>query len=301
MDAIRRAVGDDKTTYLGYSYGTLLGAVYAHLFPRRIRAAVLDGAVDPTADSVQSSERQAGGFERAFDDYAADCRARGAGCAIGPDPRATVTRLLERADAHPIPSRDGRPVTEGHVVLAVISALYTQAQWTTLTRALADAEAGHGDRVLALADEYNQRRPDGTYSNLIDANTAVNCADEADRPTLAQVRRLQRTWGARYPLFGAPLAMSLIGCAVWPAKPDPYPVGPARGAPPIVVVGTTGDPATPYENTPKLARLLGTGVVLTWEGEGHTAYPQTRCVVTAVDAYLVDLRVPPDGKRCPAR
>jgi hypothetical protein len=277
----------------------LLGAVYAHLFPTRLRAAVLDGAIDPTADSVDASARQAGGFERAFDDFAADCRAHA--CAVGPDPRAFVARLLDRARRAPIPSSGGRPVTAGHIVLAVVASLYTRSQWTTLTRALADAESGRGDRVLTLADEYNQRRSDGTYSNLVDANTAVNCADDAHRPTVAEVRRLQAEWRARYPLFGAPLALSLLGCALWPAKPDPYPTGAARGGPPIVVVGTTGDPATPYENTPRLAHLLGTGVVLTWQGEGHTAYPQTRCVTAAVDGYLVALRTPPDGERCPAR
>jgi pimeloyl-ACP methyl ester carboxylesterase len=301
LEALRAAVGDEKATYLGYSYGTLLGAVYAHLFPERVRAAVLDGAVDPTADTVESSERQAAGFERAFDDFAAHCRARGDGCAVGPDARAFLTDLLDRARRDPVPTRDGRPVTAGHVLLAVVASLYAKTQWTTLTRALADAAAGDGDRVLALADEYNQRRPDGTYTNLIDANTAVNCADEEDRPTIAQVRRLQAAWRAPYPLFGPSLATSMLGCAVWPAKPDPYPVGPADGAPPIVVIGTTGDPATPYENTPELADLIGTGVVLTWEGEGHTAYPQTRCVTEAVNAYLTDLRAPRDGARCPAR
>jgi pimeloyl-ACP methyl ester carboxylesterase len=301
LEAVRKAVGDEKTTYLGYSYGTLLGAVYAGLFPTRVRAAVLDGAVDPKADTVEASARQAGGFERAFDDFAADCKGRGDGCAIGPDARAFLTRLLDRARRHPIPSSDGRPVTAGHVLLAVVASLYTQSQWTTLTRALADAEAGKGDRVLALADEYNQRRPDGTYTNLIDANTTVNCADEADRPTVAEVRRLQGEWRARYPVFGPPLALSMLACAVWPGKPDPYPTGAASGAPPIVVIGTTGDPATPYENTPALAHLLGVGVVLTWEGEGHTAYPRTRCVTEAVDAYLTDLRTPRGGTRCPAR
>jgi hypothetical protein len=102
-------------------------------------------------------------------------------------------------------------------------------------------------------------------------------------------------------VFGPPLALSMLACAVWPGKPDPYPTGAASGAPPIVVIGTSGDPATPYENTPALAHLLGVGVVLTWEGEGHTAYPRTRCVTEAVDAYLTDLRTPRGGTRCPAR
>jgi pimeloyl-ACP methyl ester carboxylesterase len=301
LDAVRAAVGDAKTTYLGYSYGTLLGAVYAQLFPRRIRALVLDGAVDPTATPVQSSEGQAVGFERAFDDFAADCRRRGSACPIGPDARATVTRVLAAVRARPPRARDGREVTAGYVVTGIVASLYSQSQWTALGRAIADVAKGDGNRILALADEYNQRRADGTYTNLMEANTAVACADEAAPTTVAESRRLQGAWRSRYPLFGAALANSLLTCAVWPTTHDPYPTGPARRAPPIVVVGTTGDPATPYENTPKLAAMLGTGAVLTWEGEGHTAYPQTACVVRAVDAYLLNLTVPRSGLHCPAR
>src|SRR5690606_34119656 len=132
---------------------------------------------------------------------------------------------------------------------------------------------------------------DGTYSNLFDANIAVNCAD-GDYPTVEEIRGLQSQWRAKYPLFGAPLATGLLSCSLWPAKKDPYPTGKADGAPPIVVIGTLGDPATPYESTPKLAAMLGVGTVVTWEGEGHTAYPDTTCIRTAVDDYFTDLKVP---------
>jgi pimeloyl-ACP methyl ester carboxylesterase len=301
LETLRRAVGDAKTTYLGYSYGSLLGAVYAHLFPTRVRALVLDGAVDPQSGPAESAERQAAGFERAFRDFAAACRQQGSRCPAGPDAVSTLRRVLAEVARQPLRTADGRQVTDGHVVTAVAAALYAQSEWTRLARALAAARAGDGGPVLRLADEYNTRRDDGTYTDLLDAFTAVTCADEATPPTVAQVRRLQAEWRARHPLFGAPLAMSLVACAVWPAPHDPYPTGPARGAPPILVVGTTGDPATPYENTPKLARVLGTGVVLTWDGEGHTAYPQTRCVVAAVDAYLLALQVPSARRTCPAR
>lgn len=300
MDAIRAAVGDPKLTYLGYSYGTLLGAVYAQLFPTTIRALVLDGAMDPRQDDVTASEGQAAGFERAFDNFAADCRKRGSSCPIGPDARATVQQLLK---APPVPGRgsEKRAATSGYTMLAVVSALYSQEQWRTLTKALDNLRDGDPTGVFALADQYNDRDRSGRYNNQIDANTAINCADEATPPTLPKIRELQSTWRAKYPLFGAPLAMSLLACAVWPAKHDPYPTGAAVGAPPIVVVGTTGDPATPYENTPKLARMLGTGIVLTWEGEGHTAYPQTGCVRNAVNRYLVNLQTPTDGTTCPRR
>jgi pimeloyl-ACP methyl ester carboxylesterase len=301
LDAVRAAVGDPKTTYLGYSYGSLLGAVHAHLFPTRLRAVVLDGALDPTASPVESTEQQAVGFERAFGHFAADCRRRGSGCPVSPGAAATLRRVLTEVADRPLRVPGGRLVTEGHVITGVVAALYTESAWTTLARALADAEAGRGERILRLADEYNQRRDDGTYTDILDANTAVTCVDHANPPTPAEVRRLQLRWRDRYPFFGAALASSLLACAVWPAEHDPYPVGPARGSPPILVVGTTGDPATPYDNTPRLARLLGSGVVLTWDGEGHTAYPRTRCVNAAIDRYLLELQVPPPGATCPAR
>ncbi len=153
--------------------------------------------------------------------------------------------------------------------------------------------------MFQLADAYAEREPNGTYSNLFDANIAVNCADQKTVPDVDQVRSLQGQWRSSIPLFGAPLAVGMLTCAVWPGGHDPYPTGPATGSPPILVVGTTGDPATPYAQAPALANMLGVGRLLTWEGEGHTAYPQTSCVTQAVDAYLLNLTVPPEGKRCP--
>jgi hypothetical protein len=183
----------------------------------------------------------------------------------------------------------------------VISSLYTEDGWEQLASAIHQLEGGDPKGVFKLADAYAERGPDGHYSNLFDANLAVNCADQKNSPSVAQIRDLQSQWRKKYPLFGPALAVSLVSCTEWPAQRDPYPTGPATGAPPILVVGTTGDPATPYEQTPKLASMLGVGRVLTWEGEGHTAYPQTTCITDAVDGYLVDLKVPQEGLRCPAR
>ncbi|MET0415061.1 MAG: alpha/beta hydrolase, partial [Actinoplanes sp.] len=132
-------------------------------------------------------------------------------------------------------------------------------------------------------------------------NLAVNCADTEDVPSVGEVRRLQTEWRTKYPLFGAPLATGMLSCVLWPGERDPYPAGPAVNAPTIVVVGTTGDPATPYENTADLASMLGVGRVLTWEGEGHTAYPSTPCIANAVNGYLIDLKAPQEGLRCPAK
>ncbi|MEH0842017.1 alpha/beta hydrolase [Micromonospora sp. CPCC 205711] len=301
MDAVRAAVGDDKLTYLGYSYGTLLGATYAQLYPQRVRALVLDGAVDPQQKLIAGSESQAKGFERAFGNFARWCAANAGRCPIAPDARAAVTSAIDKARVSPAKGADGREATSGWVFYAVISSLYTESGWEELARAIDRLEGGDPTEVFKLADAYAGRGEDGHYSNLFDANLAINCADETEKPSREQIRQLQSQWRQKYPLFGPSLAVGMLGCVEWPGQRDPYPTGKAVGAPPIVVVGTTGDPATPYEQTARLASMLGVGRVLTWEGEGHTAYPQTACVTDAVDAYLISLIVPRPGLRCPAR
>lgn len=301
IDAIRGAVGDAKTTYLGYSYGTLLGATYAQLFPQKVRALVLDGAVDPRQDIVTGSESQARGFERAFTNFSTWCRNTPGECKIGPDARAAMTAALDKARSSPMRARDGREVTAGWVFWAAVSSLYTESGWQDLADALEDFQNGNPSGVLKLADSYAERTGGGAYSNLFDANAVVNCTDADKVPASTQIRAYQDQWRAKYPLFGAAIAVDLLTCAQWTAPKDPYPTGAATGAPPIVVVGTTGDPATPYEQTQRLATMLGVGRVLTWQGEGHTAYPQTRCITDAVDDYLINLRLPRDGHRCPTR
>ncbi|NES28254.1 alpha/beta fold hydrolase [Micromonospora terminaliae] len=301
MDAVRAAVGDEKLTYLGYSYGTLLGATYAQLYPQRVRALVLDGAVDPRQRLLAGSESQAKGFERAFDNFARWCTANAGRCPIAPDARAAVTTAIDKARVSPVRGRDGREATAGWVFYAVISSLYTEQGWQELARSIDALQGGDPTGVFKLADAYAERGDDGHYSNMFDANMAVNCTDETEKPTREQIRSVQSQWRQKYPLFGPALAVGMLGCVEWPGGRDAYPTGKAAGAPPILVVGTTGDPATPYEQTPALASMLGVGRVLTWEGEGHTAYPQTACVTRAVDAYLLSLTVPREGLRCPAR
>jgi pimeloyl-ACP methyl ester carboxylesterase len=299
LEAIRLAVGDPKLTYLGYSYGTLLGAVYAQLFPASVRALVLDGAIDPMLHSEAAMENQARGFELAFNDFATWCAKTPAECAVAPDARAAVVNALQQARLSPVPGK-GRNATAGWVFTAVLAALYNQSGWRVLANALRDLRGGQPSLLFALADSYADRDPNGHYSNLFDANAAVNCTDSDDTPTLDRIRVLQAQWRVKYPIFGPAMALNLI-CAQWPGKHDPYPTGPAAGAPPVVVIGTTGDPATPYEQAPALAKMLGDGTVVTWQGEGHTAYPRTRCVTDAVDRYLVDLKVPAEGLTCPAQ
>jgi pimeloyl-ACP methyl ester carboxylesterase len=301
LDGIRSALGDKKLSYLGFSYGTLLGATYAQLFPKNIRALVLDGAVDPTLQAIQSAEGQAKGFSHAFDQFAAWCPNNVAQCPIAPDARGAVAAALDKARKAPLTAADGRKVTAGWVLLGVLEALYSQRLWQTMAQGLADLNKGDPKRILELADQYAERDASGHYGNMIDAFNTVSCDDDASGETIDQARTLQSQWRTQYPLFGTSLALGIVPCAVWPAKRDPFPTGKAVGAPPIVVVGTTNDPATPYEQTAKLANMLGVGHVLTWEGEGHTAYPQTTCIRAAVDAYLISLLVPADGLRCPPR
>jgi TAP-like protein len=211
-----------------------------------------------------------------------------------------VTSALDRARTNPVKGSDGRAATAGWVFYAIVSTMYSQDNWQYLAQGISDLGKGNTRFVFLLADSYAERDEQGHYKNLFDANSAVNCVDSASYPTIEQVRTLQSQWRTKYPLFGAPLAIGLATCSVWPAKKDPYPVGPAVGAPPIVVVGTKGDPATPYESTAKLADMLGTGTVLTWDGEGHTAYPETSCIRNAVDGYFINLNVPAKGLTCPA-
>lgn len=298
LDAIRAALGDPKLTYVGSSYGTQLGAVYAHLFGDRVRAFVLDGAVDPTLSSTANAQGQAAGFEQAFARFAMYCRQNAAACRLGADPAATVKQLLARLKVRPLSAADGRVLTDGLAQLGIMQSLYAKEMWPELVKAVADASAGQPEGLLALADSYAGRRPDGTYTNQMDANTVINCADDGRRPTVAQVRQLYPSWRTTYPLMGAALAMTMLSCVGWPAKPDPAPIGRATGAPPILVVGTVGDPATPYRNTAKLAQLLGTGTVLTWQGDGHTAYGKSACVNERVDRYLTTVDPPANGVTC---
>jgi len=302
MDLVRQAVGDRKLTYLGYSYGTRLGSVYASIFPGRVRAMVLDGAVDPLAGEVASAEGQAGGFETAYSQFAADCRRRGQGCQVGPDARRFLTAVLAQARRSPIrSSRPGerRVATAGYVLLAAVSALYDQKEWADLEAALARARNGDAAGVLELADRYSQRDRDGHYSNLLDANVVINCADSADRVSDATVRRALDSWRTKYPLFGTSSALGLLGCQQWRAR-HPLPPVRAPGAPPLLVIGTTHDPATPYASAQVLTRQLASATLLTWNGEGHTAYPKTTCITRAVNAYLLSLQVPGRGTSCPA-
>jgi pimeloyl-ACP methyl ester carboxylesterase len=304
MEQIRQALGDARLTFLGYSYGTTLGSTYAELYPDKVRAMVLDAVVDPDVSDEAAAEARAAALEHGFDAFAADCTHQAAGCPIGKDPRGFVETMLQQAAVSPIPSKkDGetRTATPGIVLTGVLDALYDKGSWPQLASALAAAGRGDSQGLFSLADSLSGRLDNGTYTNEMDANVAIDCADTTSRFGADQVSALAHDWNEKYPLFGAGVAVGLYTCTPWKADRTPLPKRDAVDTPsPILLVGNTGDPVTPYPGAQDMARDLSDDVLLTWQGQGHTAYPKTPCVTTAVDAYLIDGTVPPNGQTCPA-
>jgi pimeloyl-ACP methyl ester carboxylesterase len=307
LDVLRAALGESRLTYLGKSYGTYLGAWYAQLFPRKVRALVLDGAVDPATAGVQDDLVQAEGFQVAFGSFTAWCLAR-PGCPLRTGPATTADQaaarlqaLLVRADSRPLASQLGTgQVADGALLLnGVAAALYSKATWPDLQTGLAGAFKGDGTVLLQLANLLLERSPDGTYSNLIDADTAISCVDRPWPRSLSAWQTAASAAARAAPLFGAPIVWGNLPCAYWPVPPDPVPAITAAGAPPILVVGTTRDPATPYRWAQALAKDLSSGVLLGWNGDGHTAYGEgSACVDTIVNDYLISLKTPRSGTVC---
>jgi pimeloyl-ACP methyl ester carboxylesterase len=303
MDVLRALLGDARLNYLGKSYGTFLGATYAGLFPSRVGRMVLDGVLDPSLDAVTLDREQAGGFEVAFDAFAADCVKR-AGCPLGTTTAAAgqkLSQLFGSWQSHPLPTGQSRNLDQALGMTGVIAAMYDQEQWPQLRTALSRAEQGDGSALLALSDQYYERDPHGSYTNLMAANTAVDCLDDpAPATTAQQVEQQLPAFEKASPHFGASLAWAGLSCAYWPVKATGRPhTTPAVGAPPIVVVGTTRDPATPYAWARSLAGQLSSGRLLTYDGDGHTAYSRgSDCIDTAVDRYLLAGTVPAAGTVC---
>jgi pimeloyl-ACP methyl ester carboxylesterase len=306
MDMLRAALGQAKLTYLGKSYGTYLGAWYAQLFPRKVRALVLDGAFDPDTPALQDDIVQAQGFQVALKAFTTSCLAA-AGCPLGARGSSVeaaagkLHALIVRANSVPLTSRLGNgQVANGAMLLnGVASALYSRAFWPELKTGLADAVQGDGSMLLQLADLLLERNPDGSYSNLVDADTAISCLDRPFPRSLAPWQAGARQAAQAAPLFGAPIVWGNLTCAYWPVKSYPLPVIRAAGAPPILVVGTLRDPATPYRWAQALSSDLSSGVLLGWNGDGHTAYGEgSSCVDTIVNDYFVSLKVPRSEMVC---
>jgi pimeloyl-ACP methyl ester carboxylesterase len=300
---LRAALGDAKLTYIGESYGTFLGAIYAQLFPTHVRAMVLDGAVDPSLDDVAEGNGQARGFETALKSFIAWCVARD-DCALGRSASGAEPRLdawLDQLFTAP-QVKGGRQLTRSLATTAVATGLYSPASWSGLNAALRSAFNGNPAAMFSLADALNGRQPDGSYNNLLEANVAINCAD---RPTASgsinEAAQSAAAGAANGPTFGSQLGWGNATCIGWPVPAELRP-GPVRaeGAPPIVVIGNLRDPATPYAWAKSLAGQLASGVLVTADLDGHTANLRSACVDGIVSAYVISLKTPDDGTACPA-
>ncbi|MEU1278426.1 alpha/beta hydrolase [Streptomyces sp. NPDC005805] len=305
MDLMRQVLGDEKLHYFGISYGTELGGVYAHLFPKNVGRAVFDAVVDPSENSEQSSLGQAEGFQLALTNFLRDCVDRGDDCRLpGSTPgeiQDWIIEFLDGLDSKPIPGIGDRMLTQSQALNGIAQTLYSREYWELLEQGLDEAEGGNGGLLMAFSDALTGRNENGTYSNAQAAGAAIGCVDSKERYTPEQTRAKLPEFRRASPVFGEFLGWGLLGCTEWPVPGTwTHPDVSAPGAPPIVVIGNTGDPATPYEGARVMAEALGrgVGVRMTYDGEGHGAYGNSACVDRAVNGYLLNGRVPRDGTVC---
>ena len=299
MDAIRRALGEEKISYLGFSYGSELGATWATMFPETVRAAVLDGAADPTADGMEGGLQQAAGFEKELNAFFDQC-AEDATCPFhsNGDPGAAFDRLVEEVDSDPVlVTRNRTPVNQSVLYTAVGEAMYSSSMWDELERALDALRDGDGRGILDLYDQYYQRNPDGTYGNELEAFLAISCIDDPGPKTVEEVDKWIPEFLETAPRLG-PFFASGYGCVFWKAKADYRIDVTGKGAGPIVVVGTTGDSATPLASSRKMADTLEDGRIIVLDAQRHTGYGANDCVTDAVNDYLITTKVSFKEKSC---
>jgi pimeloyl-ACP methyl ester carboxylesterase len=301
LERIRAALGEQQLTFLGYSYGTLLGAEYAAQFPANVRALVLDGAIDPSLDGRASQLSQAVGFEQSLDLFFERC-ARRPGCAFhgGDHPAAAYDRLRARVDRHPIPAGHGRTLNGTLFDIGIAQLLYDGASsWPEVAHSLSTAEHGDGSDLVFYADQYTGRRTNGSYDNLQESFLAIGCADGPAVGGVDGMRAIEDEAARVAPRLGRSVVNGSLACAYWPVTPPPPTALHAPGAAPILVIGTRHDPATPLSGARALARQLGSGVLLIAAGSQHTAFASgNACVDRAVERYLVQLLPPPNEKAC---
>ncbi|MEP6481735.1 MAG: alpha/beta hydrolase [Rhodoglobus sp.] len=303
LDMLRAILGDTKLNYLGYSYGTLLGAVYAELFPGKTGHLVLDGAVDPAADDFEGTATQAVGFESALKAFLEDCKTA-KDCPFSgstQDDLDQIRALLDSLDASPIANSDGRQLGSSAMFTAIILPLYNKDNWQYLRQLFASVFSGQASYAFQLADSYNGRNSDGTYSdNQTEAFISINCLDAHGDGNVQAMRDEAVKLKQLAPVFGPQMSYGGTGCPNWPvpAKRDRVAIT-APGSADILVVGTTNDPATPYKWAQAVAASLQHGHLITYHGEGHTAYNKSNsCVNNAVDDFFVKSTVPATDPKC---
>jgi pimeloyl-ACP methyl ester carboxylesterase len=303
LDVMRAALGDKKLYYLGKSYGTLIGAIYADQYPTRVGRLVLDGAIDPSLSSQQITMDQTKGFQAAYENFVAACL-KLSSCPLGDTEKQVtdgVTALLKGLERKPLPANSDRKLNEALAMVGILVAMYDEGAWSYLRDAIVQAQNGDGSTLLALADIYSQRGPDGKYKdNANEVIYAVNCLDHPGNDSPEEIQAQLPALRAASPLWGEFIGWGGLPCHYWAAdSTEPAGAVKAAGADPILVVGTTRDPATPYAWAQGLADQLESGVLLSYNGDGHTAYFRgNSCIDNAVDAYFLKGNAPKDGKRC---
>ena len=306
MDVIRAVLGETKLNYMGFSYGTFLGTTYASVFPNRVGRFVLDGAIDPTVSDEDQSANQLKAFDQALKNYLDNCLKIDKKCPFTGSVESSMKRITawyKQLETKPLnTSLAGRKLTISGGITGLIMTLYSDDYWQYTTTAFTNAFAGDGTLFLQLADFYNDRDANGVYgSNQLEANLAVSCLDGRSNPSAAAMKAQNTKLQRLSPFFGRYWLNGALGCEQWPykvaAKPKSYA---AKGSAPIVVVGTTGDPATPYWQAQNLAnKILDNAQLITFNGEGHTAYGRSNeCIVKSVDNYLINGAVPSSDPNC---
>jgi pimeloyl-ACP methyl ester carboxylesterase len=297
MDILREALGDKQLNYMGKSYGTYLGTLYAHFFPEKIGRVVLDGAVDPTISNFQQTLTQAIGFDQAFSSFAKDCASK-KNCTLPKEKEAAIAemqKLFAQAAKKPLPTRSSkRTLSETMMVLGTASAMYDKATgWPKLRKAITQSQNGFGDGFLELADEYTGRQSDGTYpNNEFDSGAVIDCLDFNEPRSVQRIRSDAKTFKAKAPLFGPYLAYGGVTCKFFNQETE-VTIEPLSTANPVIVIGTTGDPATPYEWAQRLSKLLTNSRLISLTGEGHTGQGQgNACIDDQIDDFYLKGKVP---------
>jgi pimeloyl-ACP methyl ester carboxylesterase len=292
IETLRLALGVDRLSAVGVGDGAAALAGWARMFPQTVGRMVLDGPPHPTLDEPQLSESRAGAAEAAFNAFAVACTAQQV-CPLGADPRLAVTGILTRLQLRPQAAVDGRRLTAGRAVTALLAGLGQPAGWPALAGALAAVDRAEPGPLLDLLE------PVAGSQGRFDTMLATSCNDTRRRLAPAEVADLYNRWRDSYPIFGGTMALHLLACAPWPTGGPPPPAGPAEGAPPILVIGAAGDPRNPADGARSTADSLASGRFLNWQGAGTGAYPRTACVRSAVDADLIDGVIPQPEVLCP--